>query len=67
MNPIFVAILRCPETGEDLRLVADEICGDGTVKTEKLVTGDGTREYPIVNFIPRFVDKEHYASSFGYE
>ncbi len=67
MNPKFLEILQCPRTGKALRLRADETLPDGTVKTGRLVTEDGENQYPIIDFIPRFVDKEHYTSSFGFE
>lgn len=65
MHPRFVDILSCPETGAPLTLHAEEHAANGTVRTGTL-TGGG-RSYPIIGGIPRFVDKEHYAASFGYE
>lgn len=39
---------------------------NGMVISGELVAPSGGR-YPIIRGIPRFVEKEHYASSFGYE
>jgi SAM-dependent methyltransferase len=67
MHPRFVPLLRCPQTGSELRLRVDEAHEDGTVKTGRLVRAGGEHAYPIVGGVPRFVDQEHYAGSFGYE
>ena len=53
LKPEVSPILRCPGTGEPLRVVGNE-----------LVAEDGTR-FPIVDGVPRFVASEHYAGSFG--
>ncbi|HXE95464.1 MAG TPA: class I SAM-dependent methyltransferase [Dongiaceae bacterium] len=37
------------------------------VRTGILATKDGAAHYPIINGIPRFVSKEFYSSSFGFE
>jgi SAM-dependent methyltransferase len=66
MHPKFVSILRCPETGERLKLHAETFDRHGMVRAGRLVSISG-REYPIVRGIPRFVSAEHYASSFGFE
>jgi SAM-dependent methyltransferase len=67
MNPKFLNILCCPKSGERLTLERGELFGDGMVKTGTLKTESGNYRYPILNGIPRFVDKESYAQSFGYE
>jgi SAM-dependent methyltransferase len=51
--------LRCPHCGGALR---HEPGGDGGT----LVCGEGKR-YPVVRGVPRFVDSEAYAGSFGVE
>ncbi len=67
MNPELVKFLRCPKTGEKLELSVGELFDDNTVKTGKLSVQKSGINYPIVNGIPRFVGKEGYSSSFGYE
>jgi len=67
MNPEFVNILCCPKSRERLTLEVGELFHDGSIKTGTLKTESGDRRYPILNGIPRFVDKEAYAQSFGYE
>jgi SAM-dependent methyltransferase len=64
MNPELVSILRCPVTGASLSLVAAAISKDGIVSGE-LVSEDGSRRYPIVDSIPRFVTGSNYADTFG--
>lgn len=66
MHIKYLNLLCCPTTGESLYLDAKETNPSGLIVTGKLVSQSG-REYPIVRGIPRFVDSEHYASSFGYE
>jgi SAM-dependent methyltransferase len=67
MNPKFVSLLCCPKTGSDLTLEVDELLGDQVVRSGTLVSARDGHRYPIFNGIPRFVNQEHYASSFGYE
>jgi uncharacterized protein YbaR (Trm112 family) len=67
VNARFVALLCCPKTGSDLALEVDELFADQTVRSGTLVSAQGGCRYPIIEGVPRFVDREHYASSFGYE
>lgn len=67
MHPDFVALLRCPETGSELELTAAECFPNGMVRTGTLTALVGKAVYPVINGIPRFVGKEHYSGSFGYE
>lgn len=48
--------LVCPESGQSLTLVGEE-----------LVTTDGQRRYPVVRGIPRFVSSDLYVGSFSFE
>ncbi len=59
--------LVCPRTGRPLQL--DESCvpENGRARQGKLLEPVSGRSYPIVNFIPRFVQQENYASNFGLE
>jgi SAM-dependent methyltransferase len=67
MHPKFLSLLCCPKTGAALTLEVVEVFDDGSVRTGSLVcAGEGCR-YPVVRGIPRFLDEEFYADSFGYE
>lgn len=66
MYPSNVRCLLCPVTGRPLVLETVETDG-ARVRTGWLTEPEGGNRYPIVNFIPRFVPSENYASSFGYE
>jgi SAM-dependent methyltransferase len=67
MHPKFVALLCCPKTGSALRLHVDELFADQTIKSGTLVSARDDNRYPIINGVPRFVEREHYTGSFGYE
>jgi len=58
--------LVCPKTGRPLRL-NEPYAEKGRVKPGELLELDSGSRYPIVNFIPRFVPRENYASNFGLE
>jgi SAM-dependent methyltransferase len=66
MHPKFINLLCCPATGEPLTLEAQVTLENGTVLSGALKTESGT-VYPIVRGVPRFVDRQHYAASFGWE
>lgn len=65
MRPEHLKYLRCPKTGAELTLTQDEV-ENGRVKFGTLTTPTG-ESYPIVDFIPRFVDADNYAENFGFE
>jgi len=57
-------LLRCPESGQVLKL--DGTCtGDNEVETGHLISADGQHRYPVVDGIPRFVPASNYADNFG--
>lgn len=66
MHPQFLDVLRCPETGERLRLTVHEWGPCGMVLTGTL-SASGAMSYPILRGIPRFVATQGNASSFGYQ
>src|SRR5688500_8803465 len=66
MHPRFVDILRCPETGEPLSLDPLVTLETGMVWAGVLRSPSG-KQYPIVRGVPRFVAREQYAASFGWE
>jgi len=57
--------LRCPQSG-DVLTVADAVMAGERVQDGRLVAPSGA-SYPIVNFIPRFVEADNYAANFGFE
>jgi SAM-dependent methyltransferase len=64
MHPDLLEILRCPNSGQRLRLEQPDYL-DQRVQSGMLVSEDGARRYPIRNFIPRFAPESSYADSFG--
>ena len=66
MHPQFLKFLRCPHTGEPLSLETHKARPSGIVESGLLRSTSG-RTYPVVRAIPRFVDAEQYAASFGFE
>src|SRR4051812_18122150 len=66
MHPKFLPILCCPETGESLALEPLVTLDNGTVWAGTLRTESGT-VYPIRRGVPRFVDRQDYSASFGWE
>jgi len=66
MHQQFIDLLKCPETGENLTLHGDEVRPNGFVVRGTLTSASG-KMYPIINGIPRFVSKETYSKSWGFE
>lgn len=66
MNFKYLSLLRCPKTNAALEL-KNEIIADGRIKEGILVELTSGNQYPIVNFIPRFVPLENYATGFGFQ
>lgn len=67
MHIKYLSILKCPRTGDDLILSDDTEINNEVVENGTLVGVEHGVEYPIVKFVPRFVEQELYSSSFGYE
>ena len=65
MKPDHFKYLRSPATNNPLQL-KDEIIENGRIKSRILFDASSARQYPIVNFIPRFVPAENYALGFGF-
>ena len=64
MNKKLLEILACPKCAGDLRLQttdSDEVI-EGT-----LTCSSCAATYPVSNGIPRFVEPDNYAASFGYQ
>jgi SAM-dependent methyltransferase len=64
MKPQFVDLLRCPICVTPVSLsVREEERGE--IKTGTLTCQAGTHVFPILRFVPRFVDADKYADSFS--
>lgn len=49
----FLKFLRCPLTGEELKLEYKKIAKDGHVESGSLISS--SKKYPIINGVPRFI------------
>jgi len=66
MEKFIIQYLCCPECREDLNLQEEEVVNK-KIKKGKLICRNCKKEYPIIDYIPRFVESELYVSSFGDE
>lgn len=66
MKTAMVQLLACPQCGSDLRLDAAKRDGE-RVEEGTLTCARCPREYTITGSVPRFVDRENYASNFGFQ
>ncbi|HQY63619.1 MAG: methyltransferase domain-containing protein [Myxococcales bacterium] len=66
MREKLLEVLAEPVTGATLRLRADQGSGD-SIESGALISEATGKEYPIVRGIPRFVEGETYADSFGWQ
>lgn len=64
MQSELIEILRCPKTGERLRLEQPQYSGD-RIQAGWLVSESGAQRYPIREFVPRFAPESNYADNFG--
>jgi SAM-dependent methyltransferase len=62
-----LSILVCPYSKRDLIIEIETIEADNRIKTGFLIEPVSGNKYPIINFIPRFVTKDNYANSFGFQ
>ena len=66
-----VKTFRCPGCSSRLELIIKTLDGnnnrDAKVKTKTLQCIQCTKVFPIQNDIPRFVEQNNYAKSFGYQ
>lgn len=60
-------VLACPQCGGTLTCTATETDSSGEVIEGFLDCASGTHRFPIEKSIPRFVPRDNYASSFGYQ
>jgi SAM-dependent methyltransferase len=64
MHAELIDVLRCPQTGQKLRL-QDAVHRREVVESGWLVAEGGDHRYPIRDGIPRFVGASNYADNFG--
>lgn len=64
MHPQLLELLRCPASGEPLRLEEPQYAGS-RVRSGRLVARGGAHSYPLREFIPRFAPDSNYADNFG--
>ena len=67
MNKNHVKYLLCPICEKGLNLFSTKIVDDLYVKKGKLKCNKCSIEYPIINFIPRFVELINYSNTFGFQ
>lgn len=63
MKQALIPILRCPKSGQRLRLVEADTEDD--IQSGWLISEDGQNRYMITAGIPRFVPASNYADNFG--
>lgn len=66
MQERLMEILVCPADRNSLELVNPEYVS-GEIRAAILRCNLCGKDYPVIDFIPRFVEEESYAESFGYE
>lgn len=66
MQNKLLKILVCPDCKTELSLTETERLGD-EIAEGSLLCPTCSKTYPIINGIPRFVEPDNYASSFGYQ
>jgi SAM-dependent methyltransferase len=67
MRPKLLSVLACPKCHGDLDCRADEAAADGDIVAGELTCRACRASFPVEAGIPRFVPRENYASSFGYQ
>ncbi|HKP35832.1 MAG TPA: methyltransferase domain-containing protein [Pyrinomonadaceae bacterium] len=60
-------VLACPTCGGELKCTATETDSTGEVVSGRLDCRREAHHFPIEDSIPRFVPRENYAASFGYQ
>jgi ubiquinone/menaquinone biosynthesis C-methylase UbiE/uncharacterized protein YbaR (Trm112 family) len=59
--------LACPKCHGELSCAAAETSENGEIETGSLGCQQCEQDYPITSGIPRFVNEDNYATSFGYQ
>lgn len=66
MKEHLVELFRCPKCSAGFDLIREER-ENGEIKKGLLSCLSCNTRYPIVNYIPRFVDNDNYARGFGFQ
>lgn len=67
MHPKFLEVLACPKCQGDIEIEKVVEKDDDRIKSGTLVCTNCATNYPIINFIPRFVPATNYADNFGFQ
>lgn len=67
MWPRLLNLLACPKCLGELSCQATEVSEEGEINSGSLECAGCQQAYPIKSGIPRFVESDNYASSFGYQ
>jgi SAM-dependent methyltransferase len=60
-------VLACPECGANFKLANAVTDGEGEVVSGNLECSQGGHRFLVEDAIPRFVSRDNYAASFGYQ
>jgi len=67
MQTKLLDVLSCPQCGGALTCTAAQSDAWGEVLSGRLDCASGAHQFPIEDAIPRFVPRDNYAASFGYQ
>lgn len=67
MNIDHIKYLVCPKSSKALELKREKVDENNNIESGILYCPSSKSEYPIIRYIPRFVDSNNYASGFGYQ
>jgi SAM-dependent methyltransferase len=67
MQAKLLDVLACPECGNALSCTINEKDSGGEILSGRLDCATGTHRFPVEDAIPRFVPRDNYAASFGYQ
>ncbi|MEP6743252.1 MAG: methyltransferase domain-containing protein [bacterium] len=67
MQTKLLDVLACPQCGNALSCAATDTDSAGEILSGRLECTQGVHQFPIEDAIPRFVPRDNYAASFGYQ
>ena len=67
MNINHIKYLVCPKCSKSLELKRKKVNENNNIESGILICISCKSQYPIIRYIPRFVDSNNYASGFGYQ
>jgi uncharacterized protein YbaR (Trm112 family) len=67
MHERLLQVLACPKCGGELSCSVSRRGAGGEIEAGALGCAACGREYPVEDGVPRFVPRENYAASFGYQ